>query len=117
MATDVPVVQIHQAPDDARTARDRLIDAMDIADLLGHAVPCKDEPEEFTSDLLAFNSPPARALAADLALKCLGCPVVAECREYVREAKRSRATQMYGVVAGYLVLPNTTRQINPKGDA
>lgn len=110
-------VQIYQAPEAAQSARDRLLDAMDVADLLGHEIPCKTEPEEFTSDLLAFNSTPAQVLAADLALKCLGCPVVAECRDHVREAKRSTATQMFGVVAGYLVLPTTTRRIDPKGNA
>ena len=110
-------VQIRQAPEAASSARDELLDAMDMADLLGHEIPCKAEPEEFTSDLLAFNSPPARALAAELAVKCLGCPVVAECRDYVRAGRRSRTTQMYGVVAGYLVLPHTTHQINLQGDA
>jgi hypothetical protein len=110
-------VQIRSVPAASRSARDRLIDAMDMADLLGHEIPCKTEPEEFTSDLLAFNSPPARMLAAELAVKCRGCPVVAECGDHVRAARKSRAAQMYGVVAGYLVLPHTTHQINPQGDA
>lgn len=111
------MVSIRQTPEAAGAARDRLIDAMDMADLLGHAIPCKTEPEDFTSDLLAYNSPPAKALAAELAVKCHGCPVIEECRGYVRTTRRIRSTQMYGVVAGYLVLPNTTHQINPQGDA
>lgn len=115
--TTEALVKIRSAPAAARSARDRLIDAMDMADLLGHDIPCKTEPEEFTSDLLAFNSPPARMLAAELAEKCARCPVLDECRDFVREARRIRSIQMYGVVAGYLVLPHTTHQINPQGDA
>lgn len=112
-----PRVPYNEARAETRNARDRLIDAMDMAELLGHEIPCKEEPEEFTSDLLAFNSAQAQLLAADLAARCLACPVVAECREFVRESKRSRATRMFGVVAGYLVLPHTTHRINPEGDA
>jgi hypothetical protein len=111
------MVPIHQAPAGVSTARDRLIDAMDVADLLGHEIPCKTEPEAFTSDLLAFNSEESRKQAAGLALKCLGCPVVADCRDYVRETRRNHSVRMFGVVAGYLVLPHTTHQIDPKGDA
>lgn len=110
-------VKIYPHPDSVRSARDVLIDAMDMADLLGHEIPCKAEPEEFTSDLLAFNSGQAHMLAIDLAERCAACPVYAECGEFVRSTRRTKSAEMFGVVAGYLVLQGTTAKIKPEGDS
>lgn len=75
--------------------------AMDQAEAAGRTIPCKDEPEAFTSDLLAFTGS-GRHEAVGLVLLCAECPVLSECREYADDARRSRKTELYGVVAGRL---------------
>lgn len=78
-----------------------LASAMDQAESAGQTIPCKDEPEAFTSDLLAFTGSGTHA-AAELVRRCAGCPVLGECREYADDARRSKKTELYGVVAGRL---------------
>lgn len=83
------------------TASAVLVAAMDQAEKAGGVIACKEDPAAFTSDLLAFTGSGTHQ-AARLARLCLKCPVLLECHEYAVEARASRKTALYGVVAGRL---------------
>lgn len=75
--------------------------AMDQAEADGEEIPCKTDPEAFTSDLLAMSGR-GTYTASQLVRLCAQCPVLAECREYANDARSSRRTELFGVVAGRL---------------
>jgi hypothetical protein len=112
-----PVLKVRQARRETATARDHLIEAMDTAETAGQAIPCKTNPEAFTDDLLAFGGPRAHRVAVDLVRECLDCPVFDLCKTYVDEAKRSRNTQLYGVIGGRLVIATQHIEIDPRSYA
>ncbi len=92
-----------------------LVAAMDQAETAGEEIPCKDKPEDFTSDLLAFTGSGAHQ-AAVLARLCRQCPVLRECGDYADETRATRGTPLFGVVAGRLELGHrqtgiTTREL------
>lgn len=88
-------------------------DAMDQAEAAGAEIACKDKPEDFTSDLLAFSGS-GRHMAAVLARLCVHCPVWNECREYADDTRGTHGTPLFGVVAGRLELGHTYIDIDTR---
>ena len=115
MAVDVPVLPIRTARPETVSARNRLIDAMDFVEMTGGEIPCKTDPEAWTSDLFAYSSGRGRLEAAYRISECLDCPVLAECGRFADEAKRSRSTVLYGVIGARLVIANKHIEIDPRG--
>lgn len=114
MAADVAVLPMRAARPETVSARNRLIDAMDLVEMTGGEIPCKTDPEGWTSDLFAYSSGRGRYLAALRIDECLDCPVLAECARFADEAKRSRSTVLYGVVGARLVIANKHIEIDPR---
>lgn len=105
-AVTVPVVHVRQAGPERIAASKVLVSAMDSAELAGESIPCKEQPDNFTSDLLAFKTPSSRLLAVTKALECLdSCPVIAQCKAFADRSFADRdGPAMYGVIAGRLVI-------------
>lgn len=92
------------APTDLADARRQLTDAMNAAEQAGHRIPCKQDPNAFTSDSLLMTG--RGILWADQAIqKCLrSCPVIAECRGFL-QASIVAGVPLFGVVAGEITSP------------
>jgi hypothetical protein len=116
MTTDA-YVAIPQAPAGMASARDRLLAAMDIADEHGFEIPCKTDPDSFTSDLLSFTSGQAHMLAVDLAQQCDTCPVFKQCAGWLDEIEKTRAARPFGVIAGHLVTARAIQRIDTQGES
>lgn len=90
-----------------------LVAAMDLVEAGGGEIPCRDKPEDFTSDLLAFTGS-GRHMAAVLARLCVDCPVWGECREYADDTRGTHGTPLFGVVAGRLELGHSYIELDTR---
>lgn len=79
-----------------------MADAMDHAEAAGEEIPCKDRPEDFTSDLLAFTGSGTHQAAVLVRLCKQQCPVLAECRAFADATRPKHGTPLFGVIAGRL---------------
>lgn len=88
--------------------------AMDEAEKAGRQIPCKNDPAAFTSDLLAYSAAGTRK-ARSLAWRCRhACPVFAQCNAYAVDARTSRKTELFGVVAGRLEVAGRLIPLEPR---
>lgn len=65
-----------------------------------NAIPCKEHPALWTSDVVAMKGPSAERLIDDLTVACRGCPVIAECTDFAE----SERAELFGVVAGVRII-------------
>lgn len=98
----------------ATTPSQILAEAMDRAEKAGKTIPCKEDPAAFTSDLLAFSGAGIHKARA-LAWRCRHeCPVLAQCNSYAVDARKSKKTALYGVVAGRLEVAGRLIPLEPR---